>query len=96
MERPNLDNVMLRRGEREELERLFDYTQKLREEMRRDPEVARALLRRIGYYEMMEDERAEQEALSNGAQANGAQANGAQANGHSSNGSSSDGEHSAA
>ncbi len=86
MEKPNLDNVMLRRGEREELERLFDYTQKLREEMRRDPEVARALLRRIGYYEMMEDERAEQEALRDGAQANG----------HSSNGSSSDGEHSAA
>ncbi len=86
MEKPNLDNVMLRRGEREELERLFDYTQKLREEMRRDPEVARALLRRIGYYEMMEDERAEHEALQSAAQTNG----------HSSNGSSSDGERSAA
>lgn len=86
MSRPNLDNISLRPGEREELEQLFAYTEKLREEMKRDPEVARQFLKRVGYYEIMEDERAEQEALRDAAQANG----------HPSNGSSSDGERRAA
>lgn len=72
MNHPELNNILLNPREREELERLFDYTQRLREEMKRHPEVARRLLERIGYFEMMEDERAEQEALRQVAKASGA------------------------
>ncbi len=75
MNHPELDNILLNPREREELQRLFDYTEKLREEMKRDPEVAHRLLERIGYFEMMEDERAEQEALREMAEADGATPN---------------------
>ncbi len=75
MNHPELDNILLNPREREELQRLFDYTEKLREEMKRDPEVARRLLERIGYFEMMEDERAEQEALREMTEANDATPN---------------------
>ncbi len=71
MNHPELDNILLNPREREELQRLFDYTERLREEMKRDPEVACRLLERIGYFEMMEDERAEQEALHQMDEANG-------------------------
>ncbi len=61
MTHPNLDNILLKPGEREELERLFAYTDRLMEEVRRDPEVGRRLLERIGFFEMMEDQRQEEE-----------------------------------
>lgn len=75
MSRPNLDHIALRPGEREELERFFAYTEKFREDVKRDPALARQTLERIGYFEMMEDERREKEEQ-NGTSSNGAHANG--------------------
>lgn len=43
MTRPNLDTISLKPGEREELERLFAHTDRLGEEMKHDPEVARRI-----------------------------------------------------
>ncbi len=72
----DLNNVYLRPGEREELERLFSYTDKLMEEVERDPEVGRRLLERIGYFEMMEDQEKEEEGVRNGVAPNGVGPNG--------------------
>jgi hypothetical protein len=73
MTRPNLDTLSLKPGEREELERLFDYTDRLMEQVERDPAVGRALLERIGFFEMKQEEEEERQAQ--------------EVNGHSNNGS---------
>jgi hypothetical protein len=72
---PELNNVYLKPGEREELERLFSYTDKLMEEVERDPEVGRRLLERIGFFEAVKDQEEEQAAHRGGhskAESNGA------------------------
>ncbi len=66
----NLDNVYLKPGEREELEGLFAGTERMVEDMERDPELARQFLERVGYFKIMEDQQ-EEEARNNGASNNG-------------------------
>ena len=44
----NLDHISLKPGEREELQQLFAYTEKMRADMKRDPELARQFLKDIG------------------------------------------------
>lgn len=76
MSRPNLDNIALKPGEREELEQLFAYTEKFRQDIKGNPELARQFLQRIGYFEMMQDQQEEEEAAPNGASSGGAHTNG--------------------
>ncbi len=45
---PNLDNIALKPGEREELEQLFAYTEKFRQDIKGNPELARQFLKDIG------------------------------------------------
>ena len=73
----NLDNVYLKPGEREELEGLFAGTEKMVENMERDPELARQFLERVGYFKIMEDQQ-EEEAGRNGTSNNGVSHNGDQ------------------
>jgi len=54
---------------REEAERYAEASKRLRERVRNDPAYARELLEEIGYFEMMADEQADEQA--NGAEANG-------------------------
>ncbi len=61
MTRPNLGNILLNSGEREELERLFAYTDGFSEKRKQDPGATRRLLERIGYFEMMKDQQEEEE-----------------------------------
>ncbi len=69
MTRPNLDNIFLKSGEREELEQFFAYSKKFREDIKGNPILAREFLKSIGYFEMMEDERQEKEEASRTANA---------------------------
>lgn len=48
MTQRNLNHIALKPGEREELQQLFAYTEKMRADMKSDPELARQFLKDIG------------------------------------------------